>query len=66
MIKNRYAVFILFVVLVLVFWNVLDYLYASFITRSAYHFTAGGDLLIPLVVGLVMGYDLFLRKRKGE
>ena len=61
--KNKYAIFGLFIVLVLVFWNLFDFLYATLITHSNYRFGAGTDLLIPLVVAVVMGYELFLRKK---
>ncbi len=62
--KNKYIAFGLLVVLVLVFWNLLGLLYSSVITRSGYRFGAGADLFIPLVVAVVMGYLLFLRKRE--
>ena len=46
-----------------VFWNLLDYLYATLITHNGYRFGAGTDLLIPIVVAGVSGYLLFLRKK---
>ena len=61
--KNKYVIFGLFVVLVLLFWNLLDWLYATIITHSNYQFGAGTDLFMPLVVAIVMGYGLFLRKK---
>ena len=64
MIRNKYAAFGLFAALVLVFWNLFDWLYASFITGSGYSFGAAGDLIMPLTVGIVTGYLLFLRKGK--
>ncbi len=63
--KNKYLEFGLFIVLVVAFWNLFDWLYSSFITRSADHFTWGSDLRIPLVGGAVMGYLTVLRKNKA-
>lgn len=61
--KNKYAVYGLFVILFMAFWNLLDFLYSALITHSGYQFGAGSDLLIPLVVALGSGYLLFLRKK---
>ena len=63
MIKNKVAAFILFIILFLVFWNLVDYLYSIFITGSAYRFTALSDMGLPVVVAAVSGYILFLRKK---
>jgi len=65
MIKNKYAAFILFIIAFLAFWNLLDYLYSAFITRSSYQFAAGSDLVLPVVAAVVVGYILFLRKKSG-
>ena len=61
--KNKYVLFGLFLVLVLAFWNLFDYLYLMLITHSEYKFGIISDLLIPLVVAVVMGTILFLRKK---
>lgn len=63
MIKNKYFAFVLFVIAVLAFWNLFDYLYSTLITRSAYQFAMGSDLGLPVVVAIVAGYLLFLRKK---
>lgn len=62
MIKNKVVAFILFLVLFLVFWNMLDLLYCAVITRSSYHFSGLGDLGLPALVAAVCGYLLILRK----
>ena len=62
MIKNKYVVFILFIIIFLAFWNLADYLYTTFITSGAYHFAAGTDGVLPAVVAIVSGYLLFMRK----
>ena len=63
MIKNKYAAFILFIIAFLAFWNLLDYLYSTFITGSSYRFAAGSDMGLPAVAAVVVGYILFLRKK---
>ena len=62
MVKNKYLVFILFVVAFLVFWNLADYLYTTFIVNGTYRFVAGTDGAVPVVVAIVLGYLLFVRK----
>ena len=63
MIKNKYAAFILFFIAVLFFWNLLDYLYSTFITGSSYQFAMGSDMGLPVVAAVIVGYILFLRKK---
>ena len=62
MIKNKVVAFILFMVLFLVCWNMLDLLYCAVITHSSYHFAGLGDLGLPVVVAAVIGWLLILRK----
>ena len=62
MFKNKYLTFALFILLCIGFCNLLDLLYSAYITRSAYHFTLGDDLFIPLLVAVSVGVVLFLRK----
>ena len=61
MIKNRTVAFVIFVVLFMIFWNLLDFIWATLITKNPYRFSAGTDLGFPLVIALVIGYLLFLR-----
>ncbi len=63
MIRNKYAAFALFVVLTVVLMNLLEYLYCAFLTRSALAFSFSGGVLFPLVVGCVVGYFVFLRRK---
>ncbi len=62
MIKNKVVAFILFVVLFLVFWNLLDLLYCAVITHSSYQFAGFGDLGLPAILAVTSGYLFFLRK----
>ena len=64
MIKNKKLAFVLFVVLFLMAWNMLDYLYSVALTRSAFRFSSGTDLLLPLIISVVTGALLFLREKK--
>jgi hypothetical protein len=59
---NKNIAFGLFVILFLVFWNVLDFLFATFVTRNGYQFNGMTDLAVPLAAGVVLGYLFFLRK----
>ena len=61
--KNKYITYGLFLILFTVFWNLIDFLYATVITHSGYRFGAGTDLLIPIVVACVSGYLLVLRRK---
>lgn len=63
MIRNKYVGFALFVVVALIIWNLLDYLYSTFISRSVYQFTVGGDLGFPFIGAIVVGFLLFLHKK---
>ena len=63
MIKNRAVAFAIFVVVFMAFWNLLELLWCTFITKGDYHFSAGSDLGIPFGLALVLGYLLFLRNR---
>ena len=63
MIMNKYAAFILFIIAFMALWNLVDYLYSTFITGSSYQFTAVSDMGLPVVVAVVVGYILFLRKK---
>ena len=63
MIRNKNVGFALFVVLALIIWNLLDYLYSTFISRSVYQVTVGGDLGFPFIGAVVVGYLLFLHKK---
>ena len=63
MIQNRKIVFSLFMALFFIFWNLMEYAYAVWITHSACAFLAIDDLLIPLAVGAVIGYLQFLRRK---
>ncbi len=64
MIKNKFVAFGLFIFFVIVICNLLDYLYATMINHSVYQFSSGSDLFVPLAVGVVVGYFMFIRDKK--
>ena len=63
MVKNKYIAFGLFIIVFLAVWNLADYLYTTLITNGTYHFGAVVDGVIPVVVAIVVGFLLFLRKK---
>ena len=62
MIKNRNVAFGLYVVLFVAFWNLLDFIYSVVIVKGSYSFSAGIDLGLPLLLAVLSGYFLFLKK----
>ena len=61
--KKKYVLFVLFIVLFVAFWNLFDFLYATFITRSGYKFGVSDDLVWPLFLSCFSGFFMFLRKK---
>lgn len=66
MIKNKSVAFVLFVVLCIVLWNVLELIYASVITKSGYQFDAAKCIGAPAILSILVGYLLFLRKKDED
>ena len=58
MLKKRIITGLLGTVLVFGLYTLLDYLYATFISRSGFKFEIGSNLIIPLVVGIVIFFVL--------
>lgn len=63
MIKNKITAFVLYIVLFMLFWNVLDYIYSVLITHHPYHFALGMDMGLPAIFALISGYLFFLRNQ---
>ena len=61
MIKDKNTAYILFIAVVTVFWTLFDIVYSTLITHSGYSFRPG-NLLEPLLVGIILGYLLILRR----
>ena len=62
MLQNKWVKFVLFLVIVLITWEILEFLYSKIAGGTFAPFSLG-NLLIPLVVGIVMGYFTCLRKK---
>ena len=61
MVKDKKTAFVIFVLIFMALWNLLDFLYSTLITKSGYQFKSTTDLMIPLGLALVLGYLQFLR-----
>ena len=61
MIQNKYVAFGLFVVAIIVFWNLAGLLSEMMFSGGGYHF-GKKELGMPLVIGIVSGYFLYLKK----
>ena len=60
--KDKRVAFGLYVVLFMVFWNLLDFI---FIVKGSYHFSGGIDLGLPLAIALISGYFFFLKDKSN-
>ena len=61
--KNILAI-VEYIVGFVLMWNLLDYLYSTFITRTAYHFSLSQDMLMPMVLmAVILSLQLFSRKK---
>ncbi len=54
--------YVLYIVLFMLFWNLLTFLWDSLIEKTGFRFAAGSDLGLPFVVAAVTGYLLVLRR----
>ena len=61
MVKDKKTAFVIFVVIFMALWNLLDFLYSTLITKSGYQFKSTTDLMVSLGLALVLGYLQFLR-----
>ncbi len=56
MIKDKRVAFALYVVLFIVFWNIIDILWSRFAEGAGYDPATGFEIVTPLIVALVTGY----------
>lgn len=59
---KKIVLLLLFVVIFVGVWNLLDLMYSSFITRSGYQFGIVDDLLLPLLLAIVIDIPIFIKK----
>ena len=55
---KRIILIILFIVIFVGTWNLLDLGYSTFITRSGYQFGLVDDMLLPVLLAVVLDYPL--------
>lgn len=61
-IRNRYVAAGLFVAGFIVFWILLDYLFCSLIRETEFEFEIWKDVLLPGMIGTILGVTLFVLK----
>ena len=59
MIKNKFVAFFLYVILIMLFSNILSY----FLHGHVFRFRPVDDLAIPVLVACITGYVFFLRNK---
>ena len=58
--KNKYVHFVIYVIAFVVLWNILEYLYVTWFSKTPFSIS----WLITLPVALVTGYLNFLYKKE--
>lgn len=66
MIKNKYVAFAVFVVLVAAIYNLLVFLVGLIFTHSPFHFDVWHNVILPMLLGVAVGYFTFLREKKPK
>lgn len=64
--KKNILLFILYIILVVSFTNLMEIAYYSFIANQHYNFEIITGLAIPLVVALVSGFLLFFTGKNNK
>lgn len=54
--NNKWVITAVFIVVVVLAWNLLDYFVAPILFGDAYQFKVLGDLVLPIIVGAAIGY----------
>ena len=66
MIKNRAVAFAIFVVVFMAFWNLLEFLWCTFLTHEPYRFEPLRSLAVPAVSALIVHFGLLFLHRRGR
>ena len=62
--KKKLLAIVEYIIGFVLVWNVLDYLYSTFITRTAYHFSISQDMLMPLgMMVIILSVQMFGKKK---
>ena len=51
---NKLVSILIYIIVFVLAWNILDYLYTSFITRGSYQFSVSTDMIVPLTVMIII------------
>ena len=62
--QNRKVAWAVYVVCFLLIWNILEFIYTVFLTGTPWHFTIGQNGGLPLIIALVSGYFLIVRRQR--
>ena len=60
--ENRVLQVVITCVIVIVFWNLLDFILDEFVFKQGYEFEVYYDVLLPMFVGLAV--ELFPKKKR--
>ena len=65
MIKNKFLQFVLYVVVFVLVWNVLDYLWELILPQDASWFTVSDNVVKPLLLGVILSWVIpaYIRKK---
>lgn len=51
---------VVFVLLFIGVWNLFEFLYSSFITRSGFEFHTGSNIFLPMAIGIAVYVVVFV------
>ena len=62
--KKKLMQIVVYVICFILFWNLLDFLYSIFITRTPYRFSMTNDMLLPLSIMVIIQIVQMTAKKK--
>ncbi len=62
--RSRVLEVVITCIIVLGFWNLLDYILDEFVTHEGFSFTPYYNILLPIIVGLAV--ELFPKKKNAK
>ena len=62
--KKKSMQIVVYVICFILFWNLLDFLYSIFITRTPYRFSMTNDMLLPLSIMVIIQIVQMTAKKK--
>ncbi|MBO4919321.1 MAG: hypothetical protein J5365_04115 [Erysipelotrichaceae bacterium] len=62
--KKKILAIVEYIIGFILVWNLLDFLYSTFIVKTAYHFSLSQDMLIPLgMMVIILSVQMFGKKK---